>query len=96
MEDILLRHPDVRDAAVVAVPDRLYGERVCAFLILESGADLSLEGLRGHFERAGVAKQKTPERLEIVDEFPRTLVGKIRKGELRVRASLRWPAGAPP
>ena len=94
VEDILLRHPDVRDAAVVAVPDRLYGERVCAFLILESGADLSLEGVRGHFERAGVAKQKTPERLEIVDEFPRTLVGKIRKGELRVRAAALASGGA--
>lgn len=87
VEDILLRHPNVRDAAVVAVPDRLYGERVCAFLILEAGADLSLDGVRGHFERAGVARQKTPERLEIVDEFPRTLVGKIRKGELRARAA---------
>jgi len=87
VEDILLRHPDVKDAAVVAIPDRLYGERVCAFLIPKGGAELSLESVRGHFARAGVAKQKTPERLEIVEDFPRTLVGKIRKGELRAHAA---------
>ncbi len=81
VEDVLARHPAVREAAVVAAPDEVYGERVCAFVV--AGGELTLEEVRAHFERAGVARQKTPELLRLVDDLPRTPAGKVRKPALR-------------
>jgi acyl-CoA synthetase (AMP-forming)/AMP-acid ligase II len=85
VEDILAQHPAVRDVAVVAEPSERYGERVCAFVIPRDGAALSLADVQKHFAESGVAKQKTPERIEFVDEFPRTAAGKVKKFELRDR-----------
>ena len=85
VEDVLSRHSAIDDVAVVAEPDERYGERVCAFVTLREGADLSLDEVRRLFANAGVARQKTPERLEVVDAFPRTAAGKIKKFELRDR-----------
>jgi acyl-CoA synthetase (AMP-forming)/AMP-acid ligase II len=87
VEDVLVRHPAIVEAAVVATPDHLYGERVCAFVVLRPGTIVTLEELGDHFMRSGVAKQKTPERLEIVDDLPRTAAGKVKKPELRARLS---------
>jgi acyl-CoA synthetase (AMP-forming)/AMP-acid ligase II len=81
VEDVLVRHPAVVEAAVVAAPDDVYGERVAAFVV--ASAPLTLDDLRTHFEHAGVARQKTPERLELVDDLPRTPAGKVKKPELR-------------
>jgi acyl-CoA synthetase (AMP-forming)/AMP-acid ligase II len=81
VEDVLARHPAVLEAAVVAAPDERYGERVCAFVI--ATAELTLDDVRAHFEAAGVARQKAPERLVLVDELPRTPAGKVRKPDLR-------------
>lgn len=83
VEEIMLRHPAVADVAVIAMPDDKYGERVCAVTILYSGTSLSIDDVRRHFLASGVARQKTPERIEVVTDVPRTLVGKIRKNELR-------------
>jgi acyl-CoA synthetase (AMP-forming)/AMP-acid ligase II len=83
VEDVLARHPAVSEVAVVATPDPRYGERVCAFVIPRSGASLALADVQQHFAAAGLAKQKTPERLELVRDFPRTASGKIKKFELR-------------
>ena len=84
VEDILARHPAVAESAVVAMPDPRYGERVCAFVISRPGvAPLDLDTVRAHFADAGVAKQKTPERVVIVDELPRGMSGKVKKFELR-------------
>jgi acyl-CoA synthetase (AMP-forming)/AMP-acid ligase II len=85
VEDVLARHPSVAEAAVVAAPDPLYGERACAFVILRPGASLSMADVQAHFAEAGVAKQKTPERLEVRDELPRNATGKVKKFELRDR-----------
>ena len=85
VEDVLSRHEAVDDVAVVAGPDERYGERVCAFVTLRTGASLSLDSVATHFERAGIARQKTPAQLEIVEAFPRTAAGKIKKFELRDR-----------
>jgi len=86
IEDVLARHPAVAEAAVVGMPDPLYGERACAFVILAPGAaPIGLEEVRAHFVTAGVAKQKTPERVEVVAELPRTPAGKVKKFELRKR-----------
>jgi non-ribosomal peptide synthetase component E (peptide arylation enzyme) len=80
---VLALHPAVRDAAVVAEPDPRYGERVCAFVVLQQGTLLDLAAVQYHFAAAGIARQKTPERLLVVDELPRTASGKVRKPDLR-------------
>jgi acyl-CoA synthetase (AMP-forming)/AMP-acid ligase II len=91
VEDLLFNNPDVLEAAVVAAPDERMGEIVCAFLIPRPGRTPTLEGVREQFFAAGIAKQKTPERIIIVDEFPRNSTGKVLKHELRaqVRAEER-------
>jgi non-ribosomal peptide synthetase component E (peptide arylation enzyme) len=82
VEEILMRHPLIEEAAAVGVPDPTYGERVAAVVILRSG-ELALKDIQRFFRDAGVAIQKTPERLIIVGDFPRTPLGKINKRELR-------------
>lgn len=86
VEDVLARHPAVQEVAVVAEPSERYGERVCAFVLVRPGCEApDLAAVLKHFEEAGVARQKTPERLEIVRELPRTAAGKVKKFELRER-----------
>jgi acyl-coenzyme A synthetase/AMP-(fatty) acid ligase len=85
VEGILLRHPSVSEAAVVALPDARYGETVCACVITRPGTSLTLEQVVEHFARRGCATQKTPEKLVILNDFPRTPSGKVRKAELRDR-----------
>lgn len=96
VEENLVRHPAVRVAAAVAIPDPIYGEKVCICVELNAGQSLTLEEVRGHFARVGLAKQKTPERLEILSELPRNASGKIKKFELRemVRARVLQEQGA--
>jgi acyl-CoA synthetase (AMP-forming)/AMP-acid ligase II len=83
VENVLLAHPGVAEAAIVGMPDPAYGERVCAFIVLRPGRTLELPEVQRHFTQAGVARHKTPEFLRIVDELPRTAAGKVRKAELR-------------
>lgn len=83
VENILATHPSAREVAVVAAPDTRYGEIVCAVVIPEPGSTLDLDEVRRHFAASGAAKQKTPERIVLLDEFPRTPLGKIRKADLR-------------
>ncbi|MGE0386396.1 MAG: AMP-binding protein [Gammaproteobacteria bacterium] len=85
VENILITHPAVAEAAVVAMPDPRFGERVCAYAVLKPGAQLDFEQMRAHYAASGFAKQKTPEHLVLVSELPRTPTGKIRKNELRAR-----------
>lgn len=87
VEEVLARHPAVAEAAVVAWPDAKLGECVGAFVQLKSGSSLSLEDIARHFAGAGIARQKTPEHLVIVDAFPRTPLGKIQKAVLRKKLS---------
>jgi acyl-CoA synthetase (AMP-forming)/AMP-acid ligase II len=89
IEDILSEHQAVAEASVVAAPDPRYGERVCAFVVLRPGTALSLNDIRAHFSTAGTARHLAPERLEIVDDLPRTATGKVRKDELRERLNSR-------
>ncbi|MGI9305516.1 MAG: AMP-binding protein [Gammaproteobacteria bacterium] len=83
IENVLFSHPSVNNVAVVGAPDPRLGERACAFVILEKGATLELENVQRWMERAGVAKPKWPEHLEIVDALPMTISGKIQKFRLR-------------
>lgn len=83
VENVLHSHPDIEQAALVAMPDPRLQERACAFVILREGATLTFEQLQTFMQEKGVAKQYWPERLEIVKEFPRTPSGKIQKYKLR-------------
>ena len=85
LEDHLLAHPDVTDVAVVAMPDERLGERVCAFVVPVPGVALSLEQVTAFLRAEGIATQKLPERLELVDQLPTTPTGKVQKHLLRDR-----------
>ncbi|MFW6092909.1 MAG: AMP-binding protein [Pseudomonadota bacterium] len=85
VEDLLITHPSVQEVAVTAMPDARLGEKVCAYVIVQPGAALSLEDVQAHFASRQVARQKTPERLEVVADLPRTASGKVKKFELRAR-----------
>ena len=86
VEELLYRHPAVQDAAIVAMPDPRLGERACAFVTLKPGAALDFDTLTDWLRRSGLARTYWPERLERVDELPRTASGKIQKFALRERA----------
>jgi acyl-CoA synthetase (AMP-forming)/AMP-acid ligase II len=83
VESLLLSHPAVAEAAVVGLRDDVYGERVCAVVRLHPTSMLTLDAVRAYFAVCGTARLKTPERLEIVAEYPRTPTGKIQKRALR-------------
>jgi fatty-acyl-CoA synthase len=82
VEGILLRHPAIREVAVVGVPHEQWGEAPHAFVVLEPGALLSEEELRD-YARARLAGFKIPKGLTILDELPKTATGKIQKYVLR-------------
>ncbi len=83
VEDILMTLPGVREAAVVGMPHPTLGEKVCAFLVAEPSADLSQERVSAHFKAKGVARQKTPERVMLIEDLPRNAAGKVLKPILR-------------
>jgi acyl-coenzyme A synthetase/AMP-(fatty) acid ligase len=83
VEDVLNAHPAVREGAAVAAPDPRYGDVVAAVVVLHPGAHLDLDEVRRHFAASGLATQKTPERVVIVESLPRTPLGKVRKADLR-------------
>lgn len=83
VENLILRHPAVLNVAIVAMPDPVMGEKVCAYVIPREAAVLSLEELRQFMDATGISRFKLPERLELVERFPLTTVGKISKKDLR-------------
>ena len=85
IEDALHRHDLIREAAVVAMPHARLGETVCAYLIATGADRPDVAALAGFLDAAGLARQKYPERVEYVDDFPRTASGKVRKDLLRKR-----------
>jgi fatty-acyl-CoA synthase len=84
LENAIMAHPDVLEAAVIAVPDERWGERPCACVVASDGAALDADGVRA-FLQESVAKWWLPERIEFVDEVPKTSVGKFDKKALRAR-----------
>jgi 2,3-dihydroxybenzoate-AMP ligase len=84
MEDHILAHPAVGNCAYVAMPDPLMGERACAYVIPREGASIDLKALNEFLIKdRKIAKFKLPERLEVVNGFPLTAVGKVNKKALR-------------
>ncbi|MBV9472392.1 MAG: long-chain fatty acid--CoA ligase [Solirubrobacterales bacterium] len=84
LENQLMAHPTVAEAAVIAVPDEQWGERPLAVVVVREGADASPEQLREHLARH-YAKWQLPDRFEFVEEIPRTATGKFKKTVLRER-----------
>lgn len=88
IENVLYTHPKIADVAVIGLPDARTGERCCAVVVLAAGeSTLTIADLAQHCAANGLAKQKVPEQLEIVDVLARNAMGKILKQELRTRYS---------
>jgi len=92
VEDAVATHPAVVLAAAVAMPDPVFGERVCVYVQLHPGQSLTLPELTDHLLAAGVSKEILPEHLVVMDELPRSSGGKIAKGDLRADVLKRAPA----
>ncbi|GAA6527761.1 AMP-binding protein [Intrasporangium sp. DVR] len=89
IEEFLYTHPDILDAQVIGVPDEKYGEELCAWVRMKEGAEpLTPEALR-EFCTGQLAHYKIPRYVEVVDEFPMTVTGKIRKVEMREATARR-------
>ncbi|MFF3399963.1 (2,3-dihydroxybenzoyl)adenylate synthase [Streptomyces sp. NPDC002659] len=87
VENVILGHPAVHDVSVVSVPDDYLGERTCAYVILREAAELRPAALRRFVRERGLAAYKVPDRVEFVDVFPHTGVGKVSKKDLRTTAT---------
>ena len=83
VENLILAHDKVQMVAVVAMPCRVMGERCCAFVVTKGGASLMLAEINEFLMSKQIARFKLPERLEIVDSFPYTAMGKVSKKALR-------------
>ena len=94
VENLILAHPAVKNAACVAMPDPILGERMCACVILRAGQVLTLQELVAFLSRQEIAKHKLPERLEIMEDFPFSPFGKVSKNELTERIALKLRADA--
>ena len=83
IEEFLYTHPDIQDVQVVGVPDQKYGEELCAWITMRPGAKpLDAESVRA-FADGKLARFKVPRYVMVVDEFPMTVTGKVRKVEMR-------------
>ncbi len=97
VENLILAHPDVQDAAAVGMPDEDLGERTCVYVVPNPGRTVTLEGIVAFMKDQGSAVYKLPERLETVEAIPRNPVGKIIKKALRkdIAEKLAAKDGAP-
>ena len=86
LENAIMSHPDVIEAAVIAVPDDRWSERPCACVVRRPDSELDADGVR-EFLRDRVAKWWLPERVEFIDEVPKTSVGKFDKKVLRAQVA---------
>ncbi len=83
IEDVLHRHPGIQELAIVAMPHERLGEGVCACVIPRAGHCVDVGILAAWLEQAGLARQKFPERVELMEDLPRTASGKVQKNVLR-------------
>jgi len=87
IEDVLFRSSRIVEAAVVAMPSRKTGEAICAFIVPAPGEQIDLASVDAMMRAAGLARQKTPEHVQVVDALPKTASGKVRKDVLRSMAA---------
>jgi len=83
VENLIFAHPKVKAVTLVAMPDPVFGEKACAFVIPREGETLTFDELIAFLKLQSIASFKLPERLELVAEFPLSPVGKILKRQLR-------------
>lgn len=83
VENLIFKHPAVNQVSLVAMPDPVFGEKACAFVVLMPGQTLTFEELIAFLKKQNIASFKLPERLEVLEQFPTSLVGKILKRQLR-------------
>ncbi len=83
IEDILGKHPKVSQIAVVSMPDKILGEKCCAFVVPAPGEKPTLKDLTAYLDELKVTKSKWPERLELIDSMPISTGGKLRREDLR-------------
>jgi acyl-CoA synthetase (AMP-forming)/AMP-acid ligase II len=95
IEEMVARHPQVVDVAVAAYPCPVMGERACAFVVLDKGASLSFPALIEFLQREQMPTWQFPERMELMEELPKSAGGKVMKGKLRewVAAKVKAEAG---
>jgi acyl-CoA synthetase (AMP-forming)/AMP-acid ligase II len=86
VEDVLYHHPDIVEAAIVAMPSPTTGEKGCAFVIPRKGATVDLASINAFLAKSGLARQKFPEHVVLVDDLPRVPSGKVKKDVLRLEA----------
>lgn len=96
VENLLYTHPKISGVAIVAMPDPRLGERACAVVTPREGQSLTLPEITAFLEGHQLSRQKFPERLEIVSEFPTTPSGKIQKYRLRQLVAERMKAESHP
>lgn len=95
VEDFICSHPAVADAKLVAMPDPIFGEKGCAYLIVRSGhAAPGVQELLEFLVGKGLAKFKCPERVEVLDNFPVTRVGKVDKPALQAMITQKMGMGS--
>jgi len=87
VEEFLYTHPDVLDAQVIGVPDERYGEELMAWIRMRPGAELITAERVREYCAGKLAHYKIPRYVHVVDEFPMTVTGKVRKVEMRERAT---------
>jgi acyl-CoA synthetase len=92
VEDVAMTHPSIALAAAVAMPDPVFGEKVCLYVEVAEAATIDLPELVKHLLALGVSKEILPERLIVLDELPRSSGGKVAKGALRQDIRLRTEA----
>ena len=86
IEDVLFRSAKVIDAAVVSMPSKKTGEAICAFIVSKPGESIDLREVDDMMRAAGLARQKTPEYIQLIEALPKTASGKVRKDQLRKMA----------
>lgn len=87
IEDVLFASERIEEVAVVSMPSKRTGEAICAFIVLAGEESLNLDDVAALVSMAGLARQKTPEHIVIVDTLPKTASGKVRKDQLRMLAA---------
>jgi len=86
VEEVLVAHPDISDAAVIGVPDEKWGESLKAFVVMKSGAGATIDRVAvEEFCDGRISRMKIPKAVEVIDTIPRNATGKVLKTELRKR-----------
>ncbi|WP_308192012.1 AMP-binding enzyme [Gordonia zhenghanii] len=86
VEELLYGHPGIAEAAIAAVPDADFGQRLAAFVVRSAGADLDAGEVR-EYVKANLARHKVPRDVVFVDALPRSSVGKLLRRDLRDRTT---------